>query len=207
MTDYEQEQFLASLAYELPEQRLHMLSQQGWLQTHSLVQNDETFFSLHAHHPHMKSFNVHRGTASSKDFETDSQLALDRLHQTERYQQSKEKSLASRLKLGASHSIVEVGHSLGGTLADFIAQELNHSSVAFNMGTTPLHDYSKVDRTKHIHIRKSGDPISFFDNSTQTIHKDFKASSHWLDHAFTVAHPLLGGVFSTFRRWYSSHRI
>lgn len=154
---------LSDLAYKTPEERQQWVEEQGLENDYFIDQNDDEFFSLIGKHENANAYNVHRGTSSLEDLGTDVQLALNRLNTTDRYKRSLEKS--KRTHTFHRPKVIEIGHSLGGTLAEQIGQELNHESVAFNMGTTPLRSYKNVNRKRHRHIRREGDIISSFDDS------------------------------------------
>lgn len=114
-------------------------------------------------------YNVHRGSTTKKDWtQSDVQLAMNELESSDRLLTSKELSRTAIDRYGLP--TVEVGHSLGGTLAEKIAVAHGTRSVAFNMGTTPLDNYQQVDRQKHIHFRMEGDSISQFDPTATTLH-------------------------------------
>ncbi len=160
----EMELFLANLSYTDPKDRKGKIESSQWksdLEFHEDT-NKEHFASV-THTSSNTLYNLHRGTASKDDVLTDVQLGLNNLHNTVRFKSSDRMSTMSQYKYGKGKTIIEVGHSLGGALAEEIGQKYNRKSIALNMGTTPLKDYSKVDRVKHRHHRTSGDPISSFD--------------------------------------------
>ena len=128
--------------------------------------NDEEFISVFDKD---NLYNVHRGSVNARDAETDVQLAVNKLQDTARFKASERKSVLSASKHGIGKKVTELGHSLGGTLAEDIASKYGHHSVAFNMGTTPLRSYDSVDRSKHKHFRIKGDFVSSFDRGTGTV--------------------------------------
>lgn len=169
----ELEVFLVNLAYTAPAQRRQKIQESKWSQ--DLTLHDEfnkEHFAAVTHESQKTLFNLHRGTAAKEDVYTDAQLAINQLQESDRFKNSERHSTLSTSKLGAGKKVVEMGHSLGGALAEEIAQKHDRPSVALNMGTTPLKNYGKVDRTKHRHHRIGGDPISAFDPTASTHHKN-----------------------------------
>lgn len=167
----ELEVFLVNLAYTAPDQRQKSISESKWSKDLTLHSDfNKEHFAAVTHESEKTLFNLHRGTAAKDDLYTDTRLAVNQLQQTNRFKNSERHSVMSAYKLGPGKKIVEMGHSLGGALAEEIAQKYDRPSVALNMGTTPLKSYGKVDRTKHRHHRIGGDPISAFDPTASTKH-------------------------------------
>lgn len=202
------EQWLATIAYETPQQRAHLIEQKGYAQDYFLGENTDDFFSLIEKSATGTMYNVHRGTSNTSDIETDSQLAFGNLTQTSRYKRSKAHSERMMVMFGQGRNVKEVGHSLGGSLAEEISVSMGTESVAYNMGTTPFKDYSSTDRTRHKHIRNQGDVISAFDNSNGVEHRQEKPVYHgWLDFPLFAMNPLLGVVTHQAKHWYNSHKL
>ena len=172
---HELETFLADLAYKAPTERTGVIAKSKW--KHQLYLsphfNTDEFASISTKDT---LYNLHRGTTNIKDVGTDASLALGQLQETDRFKVSDRMSQWSKFRHGQGKKVVEVGHSLGGTLAEEIAQKHHHESVAINMGTTPLKSYSGVDRTKHKHLRVKGDFVSAFDSTAQSV--DSKHEKH-----------------------------
>lgn len=158
-------QFLANLSYKPKEERAQRLQSSQWGDKYQISSefNDDEFVSVVGSDV---LYNVHRGSVNRQDAATDVQLALNQLESTDRYKASYAKSQAATQVHGTNKTVIEVGHSLGGTLAETIAKQNHTKSVAFNMGTTPLKDYKGTDRQQHQHYRIKGDLVSSFDNST-----------------------------------------
>ena len=184
--------FLMQLAYDTPDQRIQALESSEYSKDYFIDKNDSDFFNIVSHDPLAYVYNIHRGTAGLDDVRTDLSLAMNRLEYTQRYQSSLERSHQSAAQHGKHRRVVEVGHSLGGTLAEDIGIRLGHESVAFNKGTTPFKTYEGVNRNRHQSYSRSGDAISQFD-STDTRHgtgsgwwstwMSFQSPLFWLGHA------------------------
>lgn len=126
--------------------------------------NDDEFFSVYNPQDGYV-YNVHRGSATLHDFGvTDVELALGRFEQTKRYKNSFAKSAYMKERYGNVHRMKELGHSLGGTLADEIGFRLHHESAAFNPGTSPFWKPAKKDRSINKVYRTHVDPVSGYDN-------------------------------------------
>lgn len=173
-TELDQRQFrssrfehdLAKQAYKSPQERSQYFATQEGVELLNEFNLDE-FYSVKYQG---KIYNVHRGSTTRKDWtESDVQLAAGELNSSDRYLRSKELSreVMDRYNLPT----VEVGHSLGGTIAEKIALDHGTESTVFNMGTTPLEDYRSIDRSKHRHFRMDGDRISGFDPTATTLQR------------------------------------
>lgn len=181
MAPYELEKFLADLAYKDPNERQSHLDRSVYkdhVKLHSGFNRDE-FFSAEDSKG-QKHYNVHRGSHTKEDWLTsDVELAQNNLKDTGRFRRASRMSFnasdryaSGKFSDGKKKEVVEVGHSLGGALAEHIALDQKRSSVVFNQGTTPLRDYKEIDRSKHVHVRTKEDAVSAFDNNDQTISVD-----------------------------------
>lgn len=181
MSSYKLERFLAELAYKKQDERQSYLNRsiyKNYIQIHAGTSRDEFFSAEDVQGK--KHFNVHRGSKTQDDWiNTNTELARNNIPETARFKRSSRMSFhassryaSGRFSDGKKKQVVEVGHSLGGTLAEQIAMSQNHKSVVFNQGTTPFRDYADVDRSKHIHVRNKEDAVSMFDNNEKTIHVD-----------------------------------
>lgn len=163
------ELWLAQLAYQTPDERIKQLETSPYASQFMIDDqfNNDEFFSIvsldTSQDPAL--YNVHRGTKVYEDIGTDILLAANRLHETDRYRSAENASLGAQRKWNTGN-VTEVGHSLGGTLAQDLAIAHGNKSVSYNMGTTPLRNYSGIDREKHAHHVIHGDFVSQFDNST-----------------------------------------
>lgn len=156
--------FLANLVYQAPSKRRAIINESEYkneLTLHNDLNLDH--FASVTHQPSQTLYNLHRGTTNFFDVQTDLDLAFGNLAQTTRFRSSEKLSQWGVYEHGDDKKIVELGHSLGGALAEEIALKHNRHSVALNMGTTPFKSYKSVDRSKHKHYRTTGDPISMFD--------------------------------------------
>lgn len=115
-----------------------------------------------------KIYHVHRGSKTQEDWwVTDVALAKGELEKTERWKRAVQDVMDAQ---ALSHlPVVQVGHSLGGTIAQQIAIRNNKPSVVFNMGSTPFQDYGSSNTEQHKHYRLEGDLISGFDSNAQTV--------------------------------------
>lgn len=163
LADFEYQ--LASAAYASPEQRQQRLHEKGYDVTFLDAFNNDEFYAVVAHH---KVYNVHRGSVTTEDWlDSDKHIALDKLEKSDRYRRALLNSLGARE--ATELQSVEVGHSLGGTLAERIALHTGQRSVVFNQGTTPLANYHGIDRQLHQHFRVSGDGVSKFDPTATVV--------------------------------------
>ena len=157
--------FLSELAYESPEKRREKLAQHY---SHLHIAdgfNDDEHFSVVGD---KELYNVHRGSTTKKDWlVTDPAILFDNLKSTDRYHDSAAKSNAANEIYGQGKARYEVGHSLGGTLAQEISQENGNKSLAYNPGTSPFKTYAAVDKTQHQTFRNSHDLISLFNPNTE----------------------------------------
>lgn len=156
---------LAKIAYLDPQDRYQALQKEGLAGTLVESLNQDEFFAVEFGD---RVYNVHRGSKTSEDWlQTDTELALNRLEQTDRFKRSLEYSNQAERATGKKS--VEIGHSLGGTLAEKIALQKGNESVVFNQGTTPLANYSGIDRNKNKHYRVAGDAISQSDPTATVV--------------------------------------
>lgn len=189
--------FLSNLSYKNPKERQQFLQNSKYKNDLFIDgdNNHDNFVSVHSTKDN-KVYNAHRGTSNAQDVLTDAYLAGGQLHSSDRYKRSSELSKNVYNRFGGSKDIVEVGHSLGGTLADQISREHGGRSVAFNMGATPLASYGKDVSDQHQHIRTDNDPVSHFSSgATQTVeHKDagFEQKIAPVTQGFTNATGLTG---------------
>jgi hypothetical protein len=154
---------LAKISYQPPEERFGELEKAGLLGGQIVLNKDEFMSYVYEG----KLYNVHRGSKVLEDWTpTDLNLALDTLETTDRFQRAVRDSTESQQLTGMKS--IEVGHSLGGALAQRIAVAQNNESVVFNQGTTPLRQ-QKVDTSRHVHYHNEGDLISAFDPQAITL--------------------------------------
>jgi hypothetical protein len=164
----------ASLAYQTPEQRFASINEMNtspnaaslstWV-IDPYFNTDEAFAMVDSRGGQV--IVSHRGTAGLSDVQTDIALALGSLERTDRYK----RALAFSQDVSeayAGYSILEVGHSLGGTLADSISRRLGHQSSVYNQGSSPFHTAPPPD-ANHKRYRTSEDFISSFAPSTATL--------------------------------------
>ena len=178
---------LADLAYKSPTERIAAVAKLGGTIVPGF--NDDEFMAVKING---KLYNVHRGSKTMEDWtQTDMALAVGELHRTDRYRRSLRKSLDARESTGM-HSI-EVGHSLGGTLAEKIALHTGDESTVFNQGTSPLENYHGRDRRRHRHFRMEGDGVSGFD-PTATVLRNRSTSGRVA--AMLLSRPNLPGIGS-----------
>lgn len=118
-------------------------------------------------------YNVHRGTSNVDDLMTDISLAIGGLENTDRYDRSFRKSYKFAREFGEGKRIVEVGHSLGGTIAETIAQKLNHESRSFNPGVG-LGESDFVSDNRHKRFRMRNDAVSMLGKSDAIHHTSGK---------------------------------
>jgi hypothetical protein len=159
--------FFANLAYTDPSDREAQLKnafEEQFDLDHD-YSTDETFVAVERGGLH-RVFIGHRGTANLEDVGTDFQLAFGNLRGSDRFRRAE--ALAQQAANDyADADIIQVGHSLGGTLADQISRDLGHRSITFNQGSSPF-QHSEVSQ-EHQHIRTENDPVSQFNDSTVTI--------------------------------------
>lgn len=178
--DYYIQSHLLQLSYMPALQRQQALLNDGLLRNLKLLPhyNDDEFFSVQDDRSG-KIYNVHRGSTTAEDWlVTDPAIASGTFFGTERFARSLTKSYnidrRYNKKYGGKYDVVEVGHSLGGTLADEIGYSLKNSSVAFNPGASPLQQSRPKDRNVNKIYRIQGDPVSFsgsYQNGVQTLPK------------------------------------
>lgn len=178
MSSYGVEKFLADLAYKKKGDRQSYLDQSIYKDQIKIHQGTShaDFFSAEDVLGE-KHFNVHRGSKTQEDWlYTNTLLARNFLSDSSRFKRASQMSLhdadryaSSKTNDGLKKQVVEIGHSMGGTLAEQIAIQHNHQSVVFNQGTTPFRDYTNIDRSKHAHVRNKEDIVSMFDNNEKTI--------------------------------------
>lgn len=161
---------LADLAYKNPAEREKRMQDLGLTGTLLKEFNQDEFFAVKMND---RVYNVHRGSVTQQDWtETNTKLATNELEKTDRFKRSLEKSNQTKEATGLQS--VEVGHSLGGSLAEHIALRNGDRSVVFNQGTTPLRNYTKIDRNLHQHFRIQGDGVSSFDPTATVVNPDPK---------------------------------
>lgn len=156
---------LADIAYKKPEERAQHMRERNLAGELLQEFNQDEFFAVRLND---RVYNVHRGSVTQQDWtDTNTSLAANELDRTARFQRSLEKSNQTQAVTGLKS--VEVGHSLGGSLAEHIALRNGSESVVFNQGTTFLRDFTKIDRNKNRHYRIQGDGVSSFDPTATTI--------------------------------------
>lgn len=105
-----------------------------------------------------KLLYISQGTdpRSQKDLQTDVALATGGLKQTRRYEEEKNALLKAQRKYGADASQVNlVGHSLGGSMINFLAPSGSHA-ITYNAAYTP----GQKARAETHNYRTAGDTIS-----------------------------------------------
>lgn len=106
--------------------------------------------------PQGKATVVHRGTKGLKDIGTDLYVSLGGdIKKTDRYKFSKQQADKAREKYG---DVTNVGHSLGGKLAETTAQK-HEGIVTFNKAAT-LQDIGKQRNPNQLDIRHKNDLVS-----------------------------------------------
>jgi len=157
---------LTAISYLSPEERILKLEEfagEAFYIPDEFNRDDQ--FTVVSNDPNQPLFNVHRGSTTYEDWtDTDIKLALGHLPRSKRYQKAFRHSAQAANKYGQGKRIVEVGHSLGGTLAHHVAEMLNHDSVAFNPGSTPL-ESARSRSNQHQTYRVETDIISKFDKN------------------------------------------
>ena len=110
---------------------------------------------------------VVRGTASVRDIGTDIYLATGALKHTKRYREADRALRRAKMRYHTNKAIV-AGHSLGGTIASYIARK--HDSVyTHNKGAT----FGTTNHRREKAYRTKGDPVSYLArNNPGTIHQD-----------------------------------
>lgn len=185
-------QILAQASYQQPEKRHTWLSEKLGTNYGQIVKNTPEFFTMVTPN---ELFNVHRGSVTYEDWaSTDVGLAVGNLESTDRYKRALRNSMDAVSQFGNGRNTTEIGHSLGGSLAETIGQQTNHESTVFNQGTTTFKDYTKVNRKRHRHYRIENDIVSQFDTNTETTHlKPRKKMPRLLD-PFRLASPVLSAI-------------
>lgn len=106
---------------------------------------------------------THRGTASIKDFMTDAYISLGGdIKKTDRYKFSKKVSDETKNKY-KDKKITQVGHSLGGKLAETTANN-NDDIITYNKAAV-LSDIGKKRKPNQLDIRHKNDVVSFISNT------------------------------------------
>lgn len=161
-------QFLSNLAYQKPLKRRNYLNNSKY-KNFILTNYNDNEYAVVLDKNTRNAYHIHRGTVNKKDVKTDFHLAMNNLKNSERYNQTLAKVKKSTTHLN-QYKHVHVGHSLGGTLAQDISNEMSGYSISINRGTTPLENQKQLDTTKHIHYRDENDFISKFskDNVTKS---------------------------------------
>lgn len=160
--------FLSSLSYQDPSQRKALLESSAFGSDYSINEafNSDEFVSVHSRDG-QHVYNAHRGSANMDDFTTDLQLAVGGITSTKRHRRSRQWSHEVRQHHGNHVEYTEVGHSLGGTLADDISRQYGDKSIVFNMGTSPLHKDHEGSE-EHKQLRIGNDIVSSFNASSAT---------------------------------------
>ncbi len=119
-------------------------------------------------------FNV-AGTHEMGDWGTDIMLAAGRLKSTDRYHQSKELLDAAKREHGTNADIY--GHSLGGSIAGYIAGK-DDTVHTLDKGAT----FGQQIRENEIAIRREGDLVSFLNSANPRMKtvKYKKANKGWV---------------------------
>jgi len=126
----------------------------------------------------------HKGTdpKNKDDLYTDMKLAKGEIKDTARYNQSRD-YINDYMKNNPNIKAMHTGHSLGGTLANNIGQDLGHKSVGFNSGSSPLDRNN--NNSNHREYAVKGDGVSlanmFSDNNITFIKPKDGNSKHSID--------------------------
>jgi len=105
-----------------------------------------------------KLLYISQGTdpRNQKDLQTDAVLAAGGLKQTRRYEEEKNALLKAQRKYGADAGHVNlIGHSLGGSVVNFLAPSGSHA-ITYNAAYTP----GQKARAETTNYRTAGDVIS-----------------------------------------------
>jgi hypothetical protein len=110
----------------------------------------------------------HKGTdpKDPNDLYTDAKLAKGEIKDTSRYKNSK-KFVDDYMRKNPDVKAMHTGHSLGGKLANEIANDFNHRSIGFNSGASPLENSSK--NKNHREFATKNDPISLSNMFQQNV--------------------------------------
>lgn len=200
MNDDEKEelgQFLSNFAYIEPIKRRFYLDNSKYKYLKLTNFNDNEYAAI-LDTSNKIMYHTHRGTVNSNDVKTDFQLALNNLHNTDRYNRTKNKVQKS-MQLFSDYSHTHIGHSLGGSIAQKLAVLYNHSSISINRGSTPFEEKQILNSQQHIHFRDSNDFVSKFvkDNVTKSRKRkdgNFIEKSH-----LKFTSPILHKLYSTYR--------
>lgn len=174
----------ANLAYSPPNQRQALINSNDSLKGFRVdpqFNSDEHFVAVSDDGQHV--YSAHRGTSNADDVTTDLSLAAGNLHKTKRYARSREKSFEAMYKYEQASSFTEVGHSLGGTLADNISRETGRDSIVFNTGSSPFATQHALS-SRHQHHRIGTDLISAFAPATTITPEKANPLSDRLHHSF-----------------------
>lgn len=152
--------FLSNLVYSTPHERTqHLLNKNYQVHYH-----DDEFLSASRGN---NLYNVHRGTTPTlRDLYSDLSLAVGSTNHS-RFADSLKKSQYHASLHGRDKTVYEVGHSLGGTIAEYVARKLGHRSISYNPGTSPLLESHLTSGSQR--IRTSDDFVSSFKPATKTI--------------------------------------
>jgi hypothetical protein len=183
MNEQHQALTFANLAYSPPDQRQVLINSNDSLKGFTIdpqFNSDEHFVAVSHDGQHV--FSSHRGTSNADDVTTDVSLAAGTLHNTKRYARSRSKSMDATRKYEHA-DLVEVGHSLGGTLADRISRESGRRSIVFNAGSSPFAPSAPVSQ-RHEHHRIASDIISSFAPATSITAEQPNPISDRLHHHF-----------------------
>jgi hypothetical protein len=113
--------------------------------------NQQVYF-----HPQKKQLlNTIAGTHNWSDVGTDAALAFGRLKNTKRYKEAKDVYEKAKKKYGVDSAKV-VGHSLGGTIASYIANPAKDHVVTLDKGATIGQKARKEEKA----YRSAGDYVS-----------------------------------------------
>jgi hypothetical protein len=131
-----------------------------------------------------------RGSATAEDWKANSQIPLNKLHSTPRYQKDLDKIKDVRIRLIGQYGQYHVkwigaGHSLGGALMDIlIASHLVECAVTYN----PAVESQYRNSTKNHRIYHEHDPLYFFMGKNAKVFQVRKSnkSKTWVDWALYV---------------------
>lgn len=140
----------ANEAYKAPNER----------QVPNLFESVNASYAYTFQHPKYGIVVVHRGTQDPQDFVTDTLLATggnERLKTTAHYLRAKD--YVEHVRAHTGQPVLQIGHSLGGTVAHLLSEELGGESIAFNPGATPKDAPQTATSTRRVY-RVLTDPIS-----------------------------------------------
>lgn len=121
------------------------------------------------------------GTHNMKDAGTDVALAFGKLKDTDRYKEADRTYKQAKQKYGVDKATV-MGHSLGGTIAGYIANPENDEVITLDKGAT----FGQRVRSEERAYRKSGDYVSLLnkhDPNMRTFTNKKERYTNWFSKA------------------------